>query len=66
MFALCPDGGLPRLIRFVTLEGNILATLDAQQNLLRIDKEKYELISEEDQRRVIMTHAATITINRRS
>lgn len=61
-FALSPDGGYPRLIRWVTLEGNTLATLDRKLNLLRIDRAKYDRLSESDQRSVIITHSTMIVL----
>jgi hypothetical protein len=57
-FALCPDlPGKPRLIRFVaTLESSIVAMLNKDQNLLLVDKEKYDTLSPADQEALIKTH----------
>jgi hypothetical protein len=48
----------PRLIRYAALESNILATLDMEFNLLRIDKDKYDKLSEEDKQNTIKTHTS--------
>jgi hypothetical protein len=64
-FALSPDEGPPyyglaRLIRFVTLESNVIAELDVKNNLLYIDKERWAKLTEEEQNTVLRTHAKSI------
>lgn len=62
-FALSKDEGgykYPRIIRYVDLESNILAMLDARFNLLQIDKNNFEHLTEEDKQTIIKTHA-TVT-----
>ncbi len=61
-FALCPDDGPPRLWRFVErgLPDHVVATLDIGQNILTIDREKYDLLPELQQHMVLRTHAATV------
>lgn len=61
-FAFCPDGGLPRLIRYVTLEGNMVATLDQKHNLLRVDRSKLARLNEFDQQEVFKTQSANIVL----
>ncbi len=58
-FALSKEIGgykYPRLIRYVTLESNILATLDKEFNLLQIDREKFNKLTQDDQQTIIKTH----------
>jgi hypothetical protein len=58
-FALCPDGGVPRLIRFVAARDmpadNVVATLDPNTNVLRIDQEVYFLMDPVQQHILIRT-----------
>jgi hypothetical protein len=61
-FAFCPDNGPPRLIRFVTLESNIVATLDRAKNLLLVDRAKLNRLNELDQREVFKTLSPMVTI----
>jgi hypothetical protein len=54
-FALCPDTGPPRLLRF-DLEGDgVVSILDAEQNLLRINKRLFDQLDANDQARVLRT-----------
>lgn len=56
-FALLPeDGTPPRLIRFTTLTGGLVAQLDRQKNILRVDKGYYDLLRPQDQWTVDTTH----------
>jgi hypothetical protein len=60
VFALCPDDGPPRLWRFVApgeLPPGVISELDAEQNILRIDRELLVLLPELEQHRVLRTHA---------
>lgn len=61
MFQLCPDTGPPRLIRFVASADmpapDVIATLDPRQNLLRIDREVFDLLDRLDQEMVLRTSA---------
>jgi hypothetical protein len=58
-FAFCPKGRPPRLERFVepgTLPGvNLLALYDAKQNLVIINRELFDKLSREDQRKTLRT-----------
>ena len=61
-FAICPDDGLPRLWRFVEPGGlprGVMASLDAEQNLLIIDKELFDRMDWIDQHMLLRTHAPT-------
>jgi len=62
-FALCPDlPGKPRLIRFVaTLGSSIVAMLNKEQNLLLVDKEKYDRLSPAEQEALIKTHESIVS-----
>jgi hypothetical protein len=62
-FALCPDGGPPRLWRFVdagTLGyaggGYPIVSMLLPGNILKIDRELYDQMSELDQHRLLRTH----------
>ena len=58
-YALCPDDGLPRLWRFVApgvLPSDLLCELNKAQNLLVIDREKFDRLIEIDQHIVLRTH----------
>ena len=62
-FSLTPDDGPPRLLRFVTMPINavlydhdhVLAILDPDDNILWIDKAKYDTLTPEDQHLLIRT-----------
>lgn len=56
-FALCPKDGPPRLLRFTTLERPYLALLDNKNNVLRIDKDSFDLLTRTAQEEVIRTQA---------
>ncbi len=61
---LCPDNGLPRIIRFVTSEvlpDNIVSYLDESKNLLRINKGIYDTLDKMVQQRIEKTSITTIT-----
>lgn len=56
-FALCPDNGYPRLIRY-DLPWNdygLVAVLDPAINLLRINREAYDELSAFRQHAVLLT-----------
>lgn len=66
-FALSPDKGdplyhgLPRILRFVPhLVGRTIATLDRANNLLVIDRGKFDQLAEFEKREVLFTHSAEI------
>ena len=65
-FAFCPDDGLPRLMRYVepgSLPGtDLLAVLDPKLNLLIINRALFELLSKEDQHRVLRTQKTSISV----
>jgi hypothetical protein len=61
-FALVPDDGPPRLIRFTTLGPQVLCELDSEKNLLLIDKAKYERLSPEDQHLVLRSQVDRIVL----
>ena len=62
-FALCPDGGPPRLWRFVDggslgyAGGNPVVSVLLPGNILKIDRELYEGLCEIDKHRLLRTHA---------
>lgn len=60
-FALCPDNGPPRLWRFVDDDiltaGRIAAMLDAEQNLLIVNRPVFDTMTEQDQHITLRTHA---------
>ncbi len=68
-FSFAPDGGPPRILRFVDPDkmpdGDTLCTLDDTTNVLTINKELYELLDEMEQHRVQRTHAARINSHTR-
>jgi hypothetical protein len=55
--AFCPDNGPPRLIRFNLPDAGtgVIATLDVQHNLLRVNKEKYDKLDSLRQHVVLKT-----------
>ncbi len=61
-FSLCPAQGPPRLIRFGVLEDGLLATLDVDNNLLRVDQALYDTLSKIEQEMVIRTQARALTL----
>lgn len=54
-FTLCPEGGPPRLIRFEALPDGFVAKLNAEQNVLRIDPEYYDALTETEQNQILRT-----------
>lgn len=58
-FALCPDTGPPRLLRFVTAESmprpTTLALLDAKNNVLFVNGDAYATLEPMQQHRLIRT-----------
>jgi hypothetical protein len=52
-FALTPDGGPPRLIRFTSLDSGVVALLDTANNLLMIDKLRYQALSPTDRHNLL-------------
>jgi hypothetical protein len=62
-FALCPDGGLPRLWRFVdghqeeSWPADLVSVLHAGANLLVINKPLYDQLCWIDQHQLLRTHA---------
>jgi hypothetical protein len=60
-YALCPDDGLPRLWRFVDDDimtaANMVSLLDKEKNLLIINRQLYERLSELNRHMVLRTHA---------
>ena len=60
-FALCPDGGPPRLWRFVDDEtmsaARMVTLLDAETNLLIINRPLFDQLAELDKHQVLRTHA---------
>lgn len=67
-FALVPDHGPARLVRFVNAEDmpddNIIAMLDAPNNLLFVNRDAYDLLAPFEQRQVIQTRRAYIETSR--
>lgn len=62
-FALCPDGGPPRLWRFVDddelTEAGVVSRLDAKQNILLVNRGLFDQLTPLNQHMVLRTHAAT-------
>jgi hypothetical protein len=60
-FALCPDNGPPRLWRFVEDDvmtaAHMVSMLDAQHNILLINRSLFDKLSELNQHMVLRTHA---------
>lgn len=59
-FALCPDGGLPRLWRFVEAdrtmtEGCIVSVLHREENILIINRALYDQLGELERHIVLRT-----------
>lgn len=65
-FALCPDHGPPRLIRFVSSaelpDDSCVSYLIAQDNLLLVNRHHYEQLTSTNQQRVITTHTTTLNL----
>jgi hypothetical protein len=59
-FALIPDEGPPRLIRFMQGPIGALALYDKEKNLLMIDKDEWHMLSETQQHIVLRTHEHVI------
>lgn len=56
VFVPLPEDSKPhRIFRWVTLEGNKLAVYDEPNNLVFIDKNKYECLSRFEQSKVLRT-----------
>jgi len=61
-FALCPDGGLPRLWRFVDEPlgyaggGSPIVSMLLPGNILKIDRELYDQLSPINQHQLLRTH----------
>lgn len=65
-YALAPEGGYPRLWRFVqdgVLPEGVLCTLDKEYNLLRINKRLFEKLTTSEQYQVLRTHAKKIYVD---
>lgn len=62
-FAICPEGGYPRLFRFDITDDRVLSELDEAQNLLRINKYLFDQLPEHLQHEVYKTHAKILTID---
>lgn len=69
-FALTPDDGPPRLIRFVygphadEILNGALAVLEKEENLLIIDRERWLLMSKTDQHMLERTQAPVAYLDR--
>lgn len=61
-FAMCPEGGLPRVIRFCYLGSNTVAMLHTETNLLLVDRTNYDRLEPADQELVFKTHSALIVL----
>jgi hypothetical protein len=66
-FALTPDDGPPRILRFVEPgalpDDRTLCVLDYETNVLTINKVLYEKLSRTQQHEVQRTHAITIAVH---
>lgn len=54
-FALTPDDRPPRLLRFTELDDDVVAVLDQENNILYIDRGKYEMLLPAVQHQLIRT-----------
>lgn len=61
-FALVPDEGPPRLIRFTTLSNDMLSILDTEKNLLMIDRERFQKLAADDQHMLLRTQQKVIML----
>lgn len=65
-FTLNPDGGLPRLIRYLPASEfpsvDTIAMLDANNNLLRVNRSLFDQLSKDEQGRVLTTRAAFLEV----
>jgi hypothetical protein len=61
-FALTPDGGYPRLVRFCALEEPYVSALCSVSNLLLVDRAKYHTLTKSQQEEVLRTHANTLRL----
>ncbi len=62
-FALCPNDGPPRVIRYGTLpQPSMLSIYDVSQNLLLVDKANFDLLHGFDQERVLRTQENVLYI----
>ena len=63
-FALCPDGGPNRVIRFVDHGvlpvASMVAALDTRTNVLRVDRELFARLTKEQQSLVMKTREAYV------
>lgn len=56
-FALCPDGGPSRIIRPTVLDATgLVALLDAEKNILFVDRELFDGLNRAQQEIVLRTH----------
>jgi hypothetical protein len=62
-FALTPDGKPPRLIRFSSLEEPYIAVYKTDDNLLWVDRTKYNTLTPSQQEKVLRTHTSLLLIN---
>lgn len=61
-FALVPDEGPPRLIRFTTLSNNMLSILDTEKNLLMIDRDRFDTLPPDEQHMLLRTQVKVIML----
>lgn len=59
-FAYCPEGGLPRLLRFDLTEPHIVARLDRDNNLLLINRELFDKLDSWQRKEVEKTLSAEV------
>jgi len=59
-FAFLPEGGLPRLLRFDLTDDHVIARLDRDKNLLRINKRLFDQLGQHQQREVEKTQSDEI------
>lgn len=64
MSAFCPEGGLPRLFRYVNHMPlpNIVAMLFRNENLLLIDREHWDRLDDTTRHRVMRTEEKLLEI----
>jgi hypothetical protein len=63
-FAMCPDGGPNRIVRFVNHGvlpvASMVAALDTRTNVLRVDRELFAQLTREQQSLVMKTRDAYV------
>lgn len=62
-FAICPEGGLPRLFRFDIDDDRILSELDVTNNILHINRYLFGMLYDYQQQEVFKTHSKILRVD---